>query len=142
MSTLEDLKVLRDALDCIAHGALPRWGRPLTKTGEEATKAAITMYERFVRALLTEGAAKAAMDAAKLAEDQYRTHAENLTYRCELAERERDELKETLSELRKSMRDLRVLRSSCTDSIDGDFRVHLSEKEFDALFLRVMKGRE
>jgi hypothetical protein len=35
--------------------------------------------------------------------------------------------------LRQAVRDLRVLRSSCADSHDGDFRVHLSEKEFDAL---------
>lgn len=36
-----------------------------------------------------------------------------------------------LRELRDSIDNLRLLRSSCPDSNDGDFRVHLSEKEWD-----------
>lgn len=44
-------------------------------------------------------------------------------------------LKNTLAELRRAVYDLRVLRSSCSDSGDGDFRVHLSEREWDALLL-------
>lgn len=36
-----------------------------------------------------------------------------------------------LRELHDSIDNLRVLRSSCPDSTDGDFRVHLSEKEWD-----------
>jgi hypothetical protein len=33
-----------------------------------------------------------------------------------------------------------VLRSTCPDSHGGDFRVHLSEKEFDALL--ALAGRK
>lgn len=51
MSTYDDLRDLRDALDSIVHGALPRWSKPTTQVGAEAQRAAIDMYERFVRAL-------------------------------------------------------------------------------------------
>ena len=35
--------------------------------------------------------------------------------------------------IRDAVRNLRVLRSSCADSHNGDFRVHLCEREWDAL---------
>jgi hypothetical protein len=57
VSTANDLLDLRDALDCIAHGALPRWGATTTKLGGEAQAAARKVYERFVRALFAESAA-------------------------------------------------------------------------------------
>lgn len=46
---------------------------------------------------------------------------------------ERDNYKEQLFRLRNAIADLRVLRSSCSDSDDGSFRVHLNEHEFDEL---------
>lgn len=103
MSTYDDLRDLRDALDSIVHGALPRWSKPTTQVGAEAQRAAIDMYERFVRALLTEGAAKAVADAAKRSEDQQRAHAEALTARCEVVERERDALKVRVGHMMESM---------------------------------------
>lgn len=88
MSTADDLRDLRDALDCIAHGALPRWGTMTTKTGEEAQTAAREVYERFVRALHHESAAKFAVAKAEVQTSDFRTHAEALTARCEAAEAE------------------------------------------------------
>jgi hypothetical protein len=44
------------------------------------------------------------------------------------------------AELREAVLGLRVLRSTCPDSHGGDFRVHLSEKEFDALL--ALAGRK
>ena len=41
MTTADDLRDLRDALDSIVHGALPRWGKPSTKTEERGAKWAI-----------------------------------------------------------------------------------------------------
>lgn len=41
--------------------------------------------------------------------------------------------------LRRSVLDLKVLRSSCEDSYDGAFRVHLNEREFDALLSLVTR---
>jgi hypothetical protein len=94
MSTADDLRDLRDALDSIAHGALPRWGTATTKLGQEAQTAARDVYERWTRALLAEGVAKAATDFARLSEDRNRTHAEALTARCEAAEAGVERLKD------------------------------------------------
>lgn len=44
-------------------------------------------------------------------------------------------LKAELLSIKSAVLNLRVLRSSCADSNDGDFRVHLCEREFDALVL-------
>jgi hypothetical protein len=103
MSAADDLRDLRDALDCIAHGALPRWGMQTTIVGKQATSAAIEVYEKFVRAMFAESAAKVAIDAAQRAEDQHRTHAEVLTARCEAAEAERDALKARVASMMESM---------------------------------------
>jgi outer membrane usher protein len=46
MSTADDLRDLRDALDCIAHGALPRWGNPTTKSGEEVEHRGEALVQR------------------------------------------------------------------------------------------------
>lgn len=90
MTTADDLRDLRDALDSIAHGALPRWGKPTTKTGEEAVHAAKAMYDRYVRALLAESGGRAAMAEMARHEDNHRTHAEILTDYSEKLEQERD----------------------------------------------------
>jgi hypothetical protein len=66
MSTADDLLDLRDALDSIAHGALPRWGTATTKLGGEAQAS------------------------------DFRAHCEALTARCEAAELERDEARAAL----------------------------------------------
>lgn len=50
-------------------------------------------------------------------------------------------LKADLESLRSAIDNLRVLRSSCADSRDGDFRVHLCEREFDALTIMAKAGR-
>jgi hypothetical protein len=50
-------------------------------------------------------------------------------------------LKADLESLRSAISNLRVLRSSCADSHDGDFRVHLCEREFDALTIMAKAGR-
>ena len=42
-------------------------------------------------------------------------------------------LEQQLSAIRKAVYDLRVLRSSCEDSYDGEFRVHLIEDQYNAL---------
>ena len=91
MSTADDLRDLRDALEYIAHGALPRWWKPTTKLGQEAQTAAREVYARWPRALLAEGAAK------------HRAHAEALTERCEKAERERDEARAQVERLRAAL---------------------------------------
>ena len=96
MTTADDLRVLRDALDSIAHGALPRWGMQTTIVGKQSTAAAIQVYEKFVRALFAESAAKVAIDAAQRSEDQHRTHAEALTARCEAVEAEVERLQRLL----------------------------------------------
>jgi hypothetical protein len=83
MTTADDLRDLRDALDSIVHGALPRWGKPSTKTGKEAVRAAVDLYEKYIRALIGEGAAQAATHAAKLAESDQREHAAALTARTQ-----------------------------------------------------------
>lgn len=41
--------------------------------------------------------------------------------------------------LRRAVLDLKVLRASCEDSYDGAFRVHLNEREFDALLSLVTR---
>lgn len=35
--------------------------------------------------------------------------------------------------LLQKLRDIRVLRSSCSESYEGEFRVHLPEKEWDEI---------
>ena len=100
MSAADDLRDLRDALDSIAHGALPRWGRPTTKTGEEASRAAMEVYEKFVRALHHESAAQFAGAKSQVETDDHRAHAEALTARCEAAERKRDEARAETGVLR------------------------------------------
>ena len=50
-------------------------------------------------------------------------------------------LKADLESLRSAISNLRVLRTSCVDSHDGDFRVHLCEREFDALTIMSKAGR-
>lgn len=104
MSTTDDLRDLRDALDCIAHGALPRWGTPTTKTGEEAQTAARKLYEKFVRALHHESAAKAAVEKSLSADDQHRTHSEILTNRIEKLEAESTRLRERMSDMEDGLR--------------------------------------
>jgi prophage DNA circulation protein len=94
MSTADDLRDLRDALDCIAHGALPRWGTMTTKLGGEAQTAAREVYERFVRAIMDASNARFTADSAKGCEDQQRAHAEALTARCEAVEAEVERLKD------------------------------------------------
>jgi hypothetical protein len=42
----------------------------------------------------------------------------------------------TMSELEnllQKLRDIRVLRSSCSESYEGEFRVHLPEKDWDEI---------
>lgn len=103
VTTADDLRDLRDALDSIAHGALPRWGKPTTKAGEEAQTAAREVYEKWVRALHHESAAKFAIAKARVQVDDYRTHAHAMTERCEVAERERDALKARVERMTESM---------------------------------------
>jgi hypothetical protein len=93
MSAADDLRDLRDALDSIAHGALPRWGEATTKMGEATQAAARVIYEKFIRAVMDASNAKFEADVAKRCEDQQRAHAEALTAHCEAVERERDEWK-------------------------------------------------
>ena len=98
MSTADDLRDLRDALDSIAHGALPRWGKPTTKTGEEAQRAAVEVYKKWICALHFEGAAKASVEKLLAAEDEHRTHSEILTECVERLERERDHERKVANE--------------------------------------------
>ena len=44
--------------------------------------------------------------------------------------------------LLQKLHDLRVLRSSCSDSNEGDFRVHLPEKDWDEIQRLVKEMRE
>lgn len=118
MSTADDLRDLRDALDSIAHGALPRWGKPTTKMGEEAQVAAREVYERWVRALHHESAAKFAIAKAQVAENDHRTHAHAMTERCETVERERDALRATLDTVAHAHeRDILAIWHEATDAI-------------------------
>lgn len=94
MTTADDLRDLRDALDCIAHGALPRWGTATTKLGGEAQVAARALYEKFIRAIMDASNAKFSADSAKACEDQQRAHAEALTACCEALEAEVKRLKD------------------------------------------------
>jgi predicted RNase H-like nuclease (RuvC/YqgF family) len=94
MTTADDLRDLRDALDCIAHGALPRWGTATTKSGEEAQAAAREVYEKFVRALFDKSDAEFTADCAKRCVNQQRAHAEALTAQCEAAEAKIERLKD------------------------------------------------
>jgi len=43
--------------------------------------------------------------------------------------------------LLQKLRDIRVLRSSCSESYEGEFRVHLPEKEWDEIqeLVKVLK---
>jgi hypothetical protein len=92
MTTADDLRDLRDALDSIAYGALPRWFKPTTKIGDEAQTAAREVYEKFVRALHHESAAKFAIAKAEVQTSDFRAHCEALTARCEAAEAEVERL--------------------------------------------------
>ena len=103
MSTADDLRDLRDALDSIAHGALPRWGATTTKLGGEAQAAARVFYTRFVRALHQENAAKFAVEKADMQTSDFRSHCEALTARCEDVEAERDALKARVASMMESM---------------------------------------
>jgi hypothetical protein len=94
MTTADDLRDVRDALDSIAHGALPRWGATTTKLGSEAQAAARAIYDRFVRALHHESAAKFAIAKAEVQTSDFRAHSEALTARCEAAEAEVERLKD------------------------------------------------
>ena len=38
-----------------------------------------------------------------------------------------------LENLLQKLRDIRVLRSSCSESYEGEFRVHLPEKDWDEI---------
>lgn len=113
MSTADDLRDLRDALDSIAHGALPRWGTPTTKLGQEAQAAARELYEKHVRALHHESAAAFGVAKARMQVDDYRAHAESLTAKCEKAERERDELRKKAEVLLSERRQLRARLVEC-----------------------------
>lgn len=104
MSTADDLRDLRDALDSIAHGALPRWFKATTKTGEEAQVAAREVYGRWVRALHHEVAAKATVERSLAAEDQHRTHSEILTDRIEKLEAENTRMRERMSDQEDGLR--------------------------------------
>lgn len=100
MSAVDDLRDLRDALDSIAHGALPRWGKPTTKIGQEAQTAAHEVYKKFIRVLQDESAAQFGVAKARVEVDDQRAHAEALTARCEQVERERDDARAQLAFLR------------------------------------------
>lgn len=113
MSTADDLRDLRDALDSIAHGALPRWGTPTTKAGQEAQVAARAVYEKFVRAIMDASNARFEADQANGCESQQRAHAEALTARCEQIERERDELRKKAEALLSERRQLRARLVEC-----------------------------
>ena len=44
--------------------------------------------------------------------------------------------------LLQKLRDIRVLRSSCSESYEGEFRVHLPEREWDEIQELVRELRE
>jgi|LakMenEpi03Aug12_release.lakeMendotaPanAssembly.Ray.scaffolds.fasta_scaffold03047_22 hypothetical protein len=100
MTTAEDLRELRDALDSIYHGALPRWGKPTTRLGEQAQTMAVEIYRKYVNARLMEGSAQAAVKESVLKVDQHRTVNEMLTARCEVAEETIEKLREENSHMR------------------------------------------
>lgn len=97
MSTADDLRDLRDALDSIAHGALPRWFKATTKAGQEAQVAARELYEKHVRALHHESAAAFGVAKARVQVDDYRAHAEALTTKCEALEARIEQMMESMS---------------------------------------------
>lgn len=47
-------------------------------------------------------------------------------------------MNEQINLLLQKLKDLRVLRSSCEDSLNGEFRVHLPEKDFDEI-MRIVR---
>lgn len=104
MSAADDLRDLRDALDSIAHGAMPRWGKPTTKAGEEAQRAAVGVYGRWIRALHLESAAKASIEKSLAAEDEHRTHSEILTDRIEKLEAEIERMRQRMSDQEDGLR--------------------------------------
>lgn len=61
------------------------------------------------------------------------SHAHKLEEELNVTKRERDNLSKECNTLRQAVLELRVLRSSCEDSLEGKCRVHLFEPEFDAL---------
>lgn len=107
MTTAEDLRDLRDAIESISIGALPRWGKPTTKTGEAAVKALAEMYKKYVSARLAQSAARVAVEQALQHEDNHRTHSEILTDYVEKLEKERDSLKAEIAKLREQSSKLR-----------------------------------
>lgn len=107
MTTAEDLRDLRDAIESISIGALPRWGTPTTKTGEAAVKALGEMYKKYVSARLDQSAARVAVEQALQHEDNHRTHSEILTDYVEKLEKERDSLKAEIAKLREQASKLR-----------------------------------
>jgi hypothetical protein len=113
MSAVDDLRDLRDALDSIAHGALPRWGKPTTKLGQEAQTAAREVYEKLVRALHHESAAKFAIAKAEVQTSDFRAHCEALTARCEAAESEAAKMREKVDLLRYERRMFRRRIEEC-----------------------------
>jgi flagellar biosynthesis/type III secretory pathway protein FliH len=107
MTTAEDLRDLRDAIESISIGALPRWGKPTTKTGEAAIKALAEMYKKYVSAKITESSARVAMEQSLQHEDNYRTHSEILTDYVEKLEKERDNLKAEIVKLKEQANKIR-----------------------------------
>jgi len=107
MTTAEDLRDLRDAIESISTGALPRWGKPTTKTGEAAIKALAEMYKKYVSARITESSARVAMEQSLQHEDNYRTHSEILTDYVEKLENERDNLKAEIVKLKEQANKIR-----------------------------------
>ena len=83
MTTASDLRDLRDALDCIAHGALPTWFPPDTRTGEEAQAAARMLYAQYIAALRLSSAGRVATERAAQLDDEHRAHCEALTAESE-----------------------------------------------------------
>lgn len=103
MTTADDLRDLRDALDSAVHGALPRWGKPTTKLGEAAQAAAIQVYDKYIKSQLLDSSANSAIEQAKKSEDEHRTLNEILTLKCELAERTVDSLRAERRQLRRRL---------------------------------------
>lgn len=69
----------------------------------------------------------------------------NEDWKEEVRELEEIERRETVSEvnfLLQKLHDVRVLRSSCSDSHEGKFRVHLPEEEWDEIQKLVKELRE
>ena len=127
MTTADDLRDLRDAIESISIGALPRWGKPTTKTGEAAVKALAEMYKKYVSARLAQSAARVAVEQALQHEDNHRTHSEILTDYVEKLEKERDSLKEELKVLREAAKDLITAADSIHYECDGNCRPGIHE---------------